>query len=184
MSRKGPKRAVDSNRPSKDFGQSFVRRLSRDPQAEEKPVESFLSDPFNRTPARPNALDVANKGSPSAPPIIGMRPRNELTYDSAKEKYRNFRRVVFDFDYWADTRCTSRLFFRLLSLPRSRVLRDILVPVLFVTTVAAIVALDVPEQIAAAAGIVAPAWASVRPPPPHPSQPSLPTFDFFPGAAN
>eukprot|EP00892_Ulva_mutabilis_P011484 jgi/Ulvmu1/8708/UM047_0048.1 len=158
MSRTGPKRAIDNNRPSRDFGEALVRRLSRDPQAEEAPVESYLADPFDRTPPRPSSLDVANKGSPSAPPIIGMRPRNELIYDSAKEKYRTFRRIVFDFDYWADTRCTSRLFFRLLSLPRSRVLRDILLPVLWVTAVATVVALDIPEQVAAAVGFVAPAW--------------------------
>jgi predicted membrane chloride channel (bestrophin family) len=66
-----------------------------------------------------------------------MLPRSHLVFDTDKEPYREHRRVVFDFDYWANDRSTSRLFFNLLDIPTTRILRSVIAPTLFVTFVAA-----------------------------------------------
>jgi hypothetical protein len=71
---------------------------------------------------------------PFPPPATGMRPRNELTFDAEKEYYREYRRIVFDFDYWANSRSTMRFIFGLLNLSRSTILASLLLPVMIITT--------------------------------------------------
>jgi hypothetical protein len=127
----------NEKRPSRDFVTSLARRASRDVAKQENPVvASLLTDAFGRAPKIPATTDVPDPLCKAAAPIRGMRPRNELVYEEKKEKAREFRRVWFDHDYWANIRCSSRLFFSVLSMPRSQVLRAILPPVLFVTAIA------------------------------------------------
>jgi hypothetical protein len=110
----------------------------------------------------PNPLDIPET-SKNPPAVRGMRPRNELKYDLEKERYREYRRVVYDFDYWANTRSTTRFFFHLLTLPSSRVIRDIFPAALFVTLFAAAIVADVPQSIVSALHITFPNWLAVRP---------------------
>lgn len=65
-----------------------------------------------------------------------MRDRSQLVYDEGKEISRTYRRVVFDFDYWANHRSTSRYFFHIITLPNSRIIRNLSAPILWVATVA------------------------------------------------
>ena len=130
-------------RPSRDFLVAIARRVSRDPQKEELPsIESMTKDSFGRTPGRPKALDIADPDPETAPPIRGMRPRNELFYDTGKEVARGYRRVVYDFDYWRNMRSTSRLFFALFNIPSSRILASVGYPTAFITAIAYACTLD------------------------------------------
>jgi hypothetical protein len=122
-----------------------------------------MTDAYGRKPQAPKPLDIP-KGSKNSPPIRGMRPRNELKYDMKKEGYREYRRVVYDFDYWANTRSTSRHFFHLLSMPTSRILQDIAPATIFVTAIAAAIAADLPQAAVAALNISIPEWTKVCPP--------------------
>lgn len=79
-----------------------------------------------------------NAGVPP-PPNKGMRDRSQLVYDEGKEISRTYRRVVFDFDYWANHRSTSRYFFHMVTLPNSRIIRNLSAPIAWVAGVAAII---------------------------------------------
>lgn len=79
-----------------------------------------------------------NAGVPP-PPNKGMRDRTQLVYDEAKEISRTYRRVVFDFDYWANHRSTSRYFFHMVTLPNSRIIRSLGVPIAWVMGIAGII---------------------------------------------
>ena len=68
-----------------------------------------------------------------------MRDRSQLVYDEGKEISRTYRRVVFDFDYWANHRSTSRYFFHMVTLPNSRIIRNLSAPIAWVAGVAAII---------------------------------------------
>lgn len=79
-----------------------------------------------------------NAGVPP-PPNKGMRDRSQLVYDEAKEISRTYRRVVFDFDYWANHRSTSRYFFHMVTLPNSRIIRSLGFPIAWVMGIATII---------------------------------------------
>jgi hypothetical protein len=66
---------------------------------------------------------------PQPVPSKGMRSRELLVYDAAKEKSRTYRRSVYDFDYWANHRSTTRYFFHIVSLPNSRIIRSLGAPI-------------------------------------------------------
>lgn len=120
-----------------------------------------MTDPLGRKPVIPQPIDIP-KTSKNPPAIRGMRPRNELTYDLPKERYREFRRVVYDFDYWANTRSSSRFFFHMFTIPSSRIIKDIAPATLFCTLFAAAIVADVPQAIVAALNITIPEWLAVR----------------------
>ena len=120
-----------------------------------------MTDPLGRKPDIPNPIDIP-KTSKNPPAIRGMRPRNELKYDLPKERYREFRRVVYDFDYWANTRSSARFFFHMLTLPSSRIIKDIAPATLFCTLFAAAIVADVPQAIVSALNITIPQWLAVR----------------------
>jgi hypothetical protein len=61
-------------------------------------------------------------------PNKGMRKRQELVYDEAKEISRTYRRSVYDFDYWANHRSTARYLFHIMSMPGSRIIRSLGAP--------------------------------------------------------
>lgn len=82
---------------------------------------------------------------PSAPPKApspGMRPRDQLRRDPEKEVSRTYRRTVYDFDYWANHRSSSRYLFNILTMPQSRIVRSLIGPVMWVLAVATAVGLD------------------------------------------
>ena len=79
-----------------------------------------------------------NAGVPP-PPNKGMRKRDQLVYDEEKEISRSFRRSVFDFDYWANHRSTSRYFFHMVTLPNSRIIRSLGTPIAWVMGIATLV---------------------------------------------
>ena len=58
-----------------------------------------------------------------------MRPREDLVWDKNKEVSRTYRRSVYDFDYWANHRSTWRYFFHITSMPASRIVRSLLLPI-------------------------------------------------------
>jgi ion channel-forming bestrophin family protein len=69
-------------------------------------------------------------------------------YEARKETSRANRRVVFDQDYWANMRCTSRLFFSVINIPASRILLSVCAPVAFITGIACLttIGLEIPQQ--------------------------------------
>jgi predicted membrane chloride channel (bestrophin family) len=68
-----------------------------------------------------------------------MRKREELVYDEEKEISRTFRRTVFDFEYWANHRSTSRYLFHMISLFNSRIIRSLGAPIAWVISIATVV---------------------------------------------
>jgi ion channel-forming bestrophin family protein len=82
-----------------------------------------------------------NAGVPP-PPNKGMRRRDQLVYDEEKEISRTFRRSVFDFDYWANHRSTSRYFFHMVTLPNSRIIRSLGTPIAWCMGVATLICLQ------------------------------------------
>ena len=140
--------AAAAKRPSRDFVSGVIRRATRDVAKEENPViESLMLDSFGRAPRVPSSLDIPDPLCAAAAPMRGMRPRNELLIDERKERARETRRYVFDFDYWANQRSTSRHLFNILSAPTSVIYRSVLVPTLFFTAIAYVttLGLDIPD---------------------------------------
>lgn len=86
----------------------------------------------------PSKLYDANANVPPAP-SKGMKQRTQLVYDKDKEISRTYRRSVYDFDYWANHRSTSRHWNHIASMPSSRIIRSLFPPVGFVMGVAAAV---------------------------------------------
>jgi ion channel-forming bestrophin family protein len=68
-----------------------------------------------------------------------MRKREELVYDEEKEISRTFRRTVFDFDYWANHRSTSRYLFHMITLLNSRIIRSLGAPIAWIMTIATLI---------------------------------------------
>lgn len=154
---------TDSARtPTREFRKAVGRRISRSSEDDLEPnIEALLTDALGRKPAViPQPTDIP-KTSKNPPAIRGMRPRNELTYDLPKERYREYRRVVYDFDYWANTRSSTRFFFHMLTLPSSRIIKDIAPATLFVTLFAAAIVADVPQAMVEALNIHIPQWLAV-----------------------
>lgn len=156
MKSKNPTEATGT--PTRKFGEALSRRISRSSDDDLSPnVETLVTDSMGRKPPAPDPLDMPATAQ-NTPAIRGMRNRNELTFDISKERYREYRRVVFDFDYWANTRSSSRFFFNMLTLPVSRIMKDIFPPTLTVTLWAAMIVADVPQTIVSALGITIPQW--------------------------
>ena len=111
-----------------------------------------------------SSMDSADAPSGSDPPPgAGMRPRDELMFDASKEYYREYRRIVFDFDYWANMRSSTRFIFGILNMPRSFILANVAVPVFILTAWAAAAAALHYGGAGAAIASAAPALAQYFP---------------------
>lgn len=123
--------------PPTPFSRSAVEALPRSP-LDEAHTGLGAVDTLRQRLHRPTQPFPAQCEIDDTPPVPGMRPRSQLIYDEDKEAHRSWRRYVYDFDYWANDRSAARFFFAMLHLPATRILRDVLGPTLFVTTIAAV----------------------------------------------
>jgi Bestrophin, RFP-TM, chloride channel len=117
-----------------------------------------LSSTASTCPQGCDKSGAVRSACPGARRVPAMCLRSELMMDRAKEAARALRRVDFDFNYWANMRSSARSCRSLLTIPASRILRSVLLPVAFVTGIAALTTQRAPGWVPAP-----PAWTSAYP---------------------